>query len=208
MSSVVHDGFYVNGHKWTFQICLINVGQLCTNQQSQAPFTLTFQGRNLAAIFHLVICVKVTEANQPLCVMVSWRSRTGLCPSDGVHSLTNKPILRSSNKRRMSHASNHKATLQGQTTVMWKQVAPMGTCLRKGKQSYIWKSVCHPVCPTHSPSHFHLKKTASVPSSESQVAPVVLCNFILSKKLCLTMSSAPSSMVLFLSTYLCLWQLI
>ena len=45
----------------------------------------------------------------------TWRRKSGVCRSDGVHSLTAKQILHSSNKREITC----KATLQDRTTATW-----------------------------------------------------------------------------------------
>ena len=53
------------------------------------------------------------------CEWKSQRRGSGVCLSDGVHSLITKQILHSSNEWKMTHTSTYKAMLHNQTTVMW-----------------------------------------------------------------------------------------
>ena len=88
---------------------------------------MPFQCANHSSILHIVICTKVIDAERgdsfkipaagsdlsiracswSLCKWKILRPGSGMCRFDGVHSLTAKHILHSSNKRDMSGTSTH-----------------------------------------------------------------------------------------------------
>lgn len=91
---------------WVYKVHMNTTWSPC---QSVAPFTLPYQGRNVAPFFsrHLFKSYwgriggqfssapdPPVEANCHLCVRVSWQYRTGVCCLDCVHNLTSKQILR------------------------------------------------------------------------------------------------------------------
>ena len=133
-------------------------------EQTQATFTLIIYG-----VVPPFVCMKATEVEQgqfgsasdpPAEVVTEVRLQSGPeCDGLMVFSLTVKQILHSSNKRKMSqNVSNSQSNVTGpnNSNVVAGRVFDN---LYEVKILNMWKSGCHPVCPTDCSSHLNTKKS-------------------------------------------------
>lgn len=151
----------------------------CKNQsQSSSLWHRPFQCRNTALLFHLTVCMKVTEEEQvgrfrstsdPPAEVVTglirgestpvWMEKP---PAFTVNEQKTKQILHSSDKRDMSPQSN--ATRPNNSNVLVGYV--FGDLWEKKCWIYTRKSGRHPSCHTDSSSYIHPRKQRLSPMNQ------------------------------------------